>query len=170
MDRDGKGSAMDEYTMRDGSVLSVAGDRAVVRVEREEDCSGCGTCPVKALCHGRDTGHLDVAVPLGPGEKVAPGEKVRIAYRAANPAIASLVMFAPPLAGLIAAGLAAHRLWNGSEARLVIGCLAGLAAGTALTFVLSRSLRALRSEARLAGGLAGGEKPFPELPHESDFA
>lgn len=141
---------MTDYDVREGSVLSVDGSEALVRVDREEDCGGCGSCAVKALCRGRDAGHLDVSVAVPDAEPPAVGERVLIRYRGANPAIASIIMFLPPLANLFLGGYVASRFRSGSDGALLLGCLLGLAAGLVETFLLSRFVPGLRPEAALA--------------------
>lgn len=146
-----KGFAMDEYEIRDGSVLSVDGSEAVVRVDREEECGGCSSCAVKALCRGRDVGHLDVPVPLSGGARPAVGDRVRIAYHGSNPAVAAAIMFLPPLVGLFLGGYLANHFRSGSDGYLLLGCLLGIVAGLAGTFLLSRLVRGMRPEAKLVG-------------------
>ncbi len=150
-----------EYALRDGTVIDVLPGRIVVRVDRnDEECGGCGSCPMKGLCHGRDAGHLDlsVAVPEGGSGPGAPlptlpgkGDRVRIAYCPANAALAALAMFAPALCGLLAGGLAGWRLGNGSDAVLLLGCGFGLAAGVAVSWVLARVSPSLKPKTKLAG-------------------
>lgn len=145
---------MDDYTIREGTVLDVQPDKVMVRIDKEEDCGGCRSCAVRALCQGRDTGHLDL--PLRPVDGVAavPGGRVRVAYRGANPAVAAVIMFVPALIGLFLGGFIGNRFWSGSDGILLAGCLLGLGLGVAATYGISQ-LRSLRPEARLLGGDAG---------------
>lgn len=145
---------MSDFTIREATVLSVAGDGMLVRVDDEDaaDCGGCRSCAMKSLCRGRDDGHLDLLVPRtgGEGEHSA-GDRVRVAYRGANPAVASLIMFLPALAGVMFGGFVANAAFGGGDGVFLAGALGGIAMGIGATFVLARSLSSLRPEIRLAG-------------------
>lgn len=145
---------MDDFTVRDGTVLSVQPDAILVRIDKEEDCGGCRSCAVRALCQGRDGGHLDIPLSPVPGVTAVPGERVRVEYRGANPAVAALIMFVPALIGLFAGGLIGNRYGEGSDGILLLGCLVGLVLGLVVSIVLSKA-RSLRPEARLLGGETG---------------
>lgn len=152
---------MADFTVREATVLSVAGDGLLVRVDDEDaaDHSGCRSCAMKSLCRGRDDGHLELFVSRsgGEGEYLA-GDRVRVAYRGANPAVASLIMFLPALAGVMFGGFVANAAFGGGDGVFLAGALGGAALGVGATFVLSRSLSSLRPEIRLA---AKGDE-FPE--------
>lgn len=143
---------MEDFTVREGTVVAIERDMAVVRIEREEDCGGCRSCAMKALCRGRDTGHMDLVASLAGGAAPSPGTRVQVAYRETNPALAALVMFVPSLLGLFFGGFAANRLWHASDGIFLAGCLVGLLAGLAATFVLYRLSSALKPAARLVDG------------------
>ncbi len=149
------GEEEDEDAVRDGIVIDAPTGGIVVRVDKnDEECGGCGSCAMKGLCHGRDAGHLDLFVPLsGLSDAPAPkkGARVRIAYRPANAALAALVMFVPPLCGLLAGGLAGWRL-AGGDAVLVLGCGAGLAVGTVASVVLARVCPSLKPKTKFLRG------------------
>lgn len=144
--------AMEEYTVRGGAVLRAEGNRLVVGMDRMdggEDCGGCGSCALKSLCRGRDVGRMELEVAVEPGTPIpAVGERVRVAYRGADPAAASLVMFAPALIGLFAGGFAANLVSEG-DAVYLAGAGMGFLLGLAATFAAVRWLPSLRSEAHL---------------------
>lgn len=140
---------MTDFTISEATVLAREADALVVRMDREEaDCGGCGTCAVKALCRGRDGAHFDVRVPVSPDVRAGPGDRVRVAYRGANAAVASLVMFLPALLGVIFGGFAANALVGEGDGVFLLGAAAGFALGVGATFLLAR-LASLRPEARL---------------------
>lgn len=137
-----------DYTVRKGTVLLAGSGGLVVRVERgaDEACGGCRACALRIVCKGGETNRMDISVPAPPGRVYTPGDEVRVAYRGANAAVAAAVMFLPPLAGLSAGGLLAN---GRGDAALLLGCLAGLAAGVGLSWLLSRHARALRPDVRV---------------------
>ncbi|MCC8166700.1 MAG: SoxR reducing system RseC family protein [Planctomycetes bacterium] len=145
---------MDDYTIQDGTVLTVEPGRAVVRVERGgDDCDGCHTCALKALCRGRESKTMDLPVDTnrdgtaaGP---MAPGDQVKVAYRGANQAVAAVILFLPGLIGLFFGGFAANRWWGGEDMTFLAGCLGGLAAGMLFTFIVARTSRSLRPDVRI---------------------
>lgn len=142
----------DEYTVESGTVIGVRPGEAMVRVEKSDaDCGGCRSCAMKSLCRGREVGHFDLPVPISDadGDRVVEGRRVRVAYRPTNAAVAGLVMFVPALVGLFLGGLAGQRLGSGSDAALLIGCFAGLAAGLGVSFAVSRLSSSLKPRVRL---------------------
>ncbi len=140
---------MREETVQDAVVLSVDANRVMVRMAKEEDCGGCHSCALSKLCH-KESDHLDLPVELGIGvQPPRPGETVRVAYRAANAAVAALIMFLPALVGLCFGGFAVNRIWGEGDGLFLAGCLAGLVLGLAVTFAVSRLSTALRPDVRL---------------------
>lgn len=139
---------MEEYIVREGTVLSVDPASVVVRIDKEEECGGCRSCAVRSVCHGRESSHIDISVQPLDGVDNSPGERVRIAYRGANPAVASIIMFVPSLVGLFLGGFAANRIWGESDGLFLAGCFGGLIVGLGLTLALSR-IHSLRPVARL---------------------
>lgn len=140
----------DDYAVKDGTVIRLLPSGAVVRVDKdEEECKGCGVCPMKGLCHGKDAGHLDLPVDIPPGARqaVAADDRVRIAYRPANAALAALVMFVPALAGLLAGGLLGWRLAMG-DAVLVLGCGVGIALGVAVSAAAAKLSPSLKPKTK----------------------
>lgn len=142
---------MREEIVQEAVVLSVAPDRIMVRVDRkDEDCGGCRACALKSLCRGKEADHMDLPVPVdAETPELAPGETVRIAYRAANRAVAALVMFLPALLGVFFGGFAANALAGEGDGIFLLGCFSGLALGVLFTFVAARSSGALKPEIRL---------------------
>lgn len=141
---------MDEdYEVKTGTVASVEPGRLLVRIERDEDCGGCRSCAVKALCGGRGTGHMELPVKFTGDAPAKTGDNVRIAYRAANAGVASIVMFLPALAGLLLGGMAGNRLAPGSDGTLLLGCLAGVVLGVAVSFLLSKTVASLKPDVKL---------------------
>ena len=141
----------DDAKIREGTVLAVEPGRLIVRVDREDDeeCGGCVRCPMRGLCRGRDSGHLDIPVPIASDKTRRVGDRVRVAYREVNPAIASAVLFLPSLTGLFLGGFLAHYFWSGGDGAFLAGCGAGLLAGMAATIAAGRLLRTTEREVRL---------------------
>lgn len=143
---------MREETIQDAVVLSVEPERIMVRIDKSnEDCGGCRACALKILCRGKnDTNHLDLPVPVDAASPhPQPGQTVQVAYRAANAAVAAFIMFLPALLGLFFGGFIANRLAGEGDGIFVLGCLAGVVLGLAVTFVVSRASTALRPDIRL---------------------
>lgn len=128
--------------LKSGTVMRIVGDSAIVRVERDgEDCGGCRSCAVKALCRGRDVNRMELPVRLDSTHSVHVGDTVMIAYHAGRQSVAALVMFFPSLAGLLLGGFAVQRLSGGeSDGLFLAGAAGGLGLGLAVTFALSRLL------------------------------
>lgn len=144
-----------DYVLTTGRVVSVRDGEVVVRVERnEEDCGGCRSCAVKGLCRGRDTGHMDLRVDSVGAPLPGVGDKVGVAYRSTNAALAALAMFLPALLGLLFGGLVGYRLADGGDAVFLVGCVVGFAAGLAVSWLLTRSVSSLRPHARLVDAAA----------------
>jgi Positive regulator of sigma E activity len=142
----------DEYTVESGTIVDVRPGEVVVRIEKSDaDCGGCRSCAMKSLCRGREAGHLDlpVPVPAGGDAPAVEGQRVRIAYRPTNAAVAGLIMFVPSLVGLLLGGLGGYRLGGGSDAILLVGCFAGIAAGIGVSFAISRLSPSLKPSVRL---------------------
>lgn len=139
----------DDYEEKTGSVVAVEPGRLLVRVERTEDCGGCHTCAVRALCRGKDSGHMELPVGFDGAAPAKEGDRVRIAYRPTNAAVASLVMFVPALLGLFLGGLTSYELAPENDGALLIGCLAGFAAGILVSYLLSRTVAGLKPDVKL---------------------
>lgn len=141
---------MADFVERGATVLASEPGELLVRVDQEEaDCGGCACCAVRGLCRGRDAGHFDVRVAVPDGRADKPGDRVTVAYRGANPAVASLVMFLPSLIGVVFGGFVANAVFKPGDSIFLLGALAGLAIGVGLTFLLAR-MPSLRPEVRLA--------------------
>lgn len=150
---------MSEEKIRRGTVIAVEPNRLVVRVEREEeeDCGGCRSCAMKSLCRGRTDGHLDLPVAIPEGMAKSRGDRVTVAYRETNAAVASLLMFLPALLGLFFGGFAANAVFGAGDGIFLAGALGGLAAGLAVTFVVGRVSTALGPVVRLVGGISDAD-------------
>lgn len=141
---------MTDFVVRDATVLATEPGALLVRMDEDaEECGGCGTCAVKALCRGRDGAHFDMRVPVSGERNEKAGDRVRVAYRGANPAVASLVMFLPALVGVVFGGFLTKALLGGGDGIFLLGAFGGLALGFGATFLLARRT-SLRPEARLA--------------------
>lgn len=140
---------MEEQTIREGTVIGQAPGQIMVRIDKEEDCEGCRSCAVKAMCRGREEKYMDVPVPVSGDQPPAKGSPVRISYRAANPALAALIMFLPALVGLSLGGFAAAHLWPGSDVLLLAGCLIGVLVGITVTYAATKTMTSLRPHVRL---------------------
>lgn len=141
----------ESYEEQTGTVIRVESGRLLVRVDRDDaDCGGCRSCAVKALCRGRDSGHMDLPVSFAGAAPAAVGDRVRVAYRSANAAVASLVMFLPSLAGLFFGGFAWQRLAGRTDRNFLLGCLAGFVLGLTVSFAASRKVVRLRLDVKLA--------------------
>ena len=137
----------DYYSVESGTVIRVDGGELVVRIDRSgEDCGGCRSCAMKALCRGRDDGHMDLPV-ASDGAEHSVGDLVKVAYRVANPAVAAGIMFLPSLAGLFLGGFIGHGLQRG-DMYFLAGCFIGLAAGVGVSCLLGR-LKPLKPKTRL---------------------
>lgn len=145
---------MPDYVVKSATVLAVESAGLTVSAESDDaaECDGCSSCAVKTLCRGRDAGRMELTVPVAAGrlDEYAPGEKVWVAYRGANPAVASLVMFLPGLLGVVFGGFVANALIAVGDGVFLAGALGGLGFGVAMTFLLARTVPALRAEAVLS--------------------
>lgn len=150
-------SDADGDELKSGTVMRIVGDRAIVRIERDgEDCGGCRSCAVKALCRGRDVNRMELPVRLDSTRSVHVGDTVMIVYHAGKQGVAALVMFLPSLVGLLLGGFAAQRLFGGEgDGLFLAGAAAGLGLGLAMTFALSRLLP-LGPKAIFAPARSGG--------------
>lgn len=139
----------DGYEKQNGSVLKIETNKFIVRVERDPaDCDGCKTCAVKALCRGKDDGHMELPVPYNGTPPLEKGDAVQIAYRPTNAALAAIVMFLPSLLGLFFGGFIGHWMAGESDSTFLIGCFAGFFLGLALSFILARTIPALRPDVK----------------------
>ncbi len=118
---------------RDGLVVAVQADRALVRFER---VAACGACRVAGLCaSGKDS--RDLPVPVPGGRRLEPGDRVRVGISEASALRATALAYLTPLAGLLAGLLAAAFLGLG-EAGAAGLTLSGLAVGLLAMRPLSR--------------------------------
>lgn len=139
----------DSYEKQTGSVIRIEPGRFIVRVERDDsECGGCHSCAVRGLCRGRDTGHMDLPIAFTGEPPARAGEKVTIAYRASNAAVASFVMFLPALLGLFLGGFIGYRMGESGDGPLIIGCLSGFFGGFAVSWLLAKSIPALQPDVR----------------------
>lgn len=147
---------MTDFEIRDATVLEREPGGLLVRVDDNiTECGGCGSCVVKSLCRGRDGAHFDVRVPVPEGRADKIGDRIRIAYRGANPAIASIVMFLPALVGVLSGGFIANAVFGEADYILLLGAFAGLLLGFGATYALAR-VSPLRPEVRLVDSGEGG--------------
>lgn len=140
----------DSYEVKTGAVIDVLPGQVVVRVERDDaDCGGCRSCAVRGLCRGRDSGHMDLPVAFEGQPPAKTGDQVRIAYRAANAAVAALTMFLPALLGLFFGGFIGHRWFGDSDGMFLAGCLIGFILGLGVSYVLARTVASLKPDVKL---------------------
>lgn len=142
---------MDDLTIREGTIQAVEADRLIVRIEREDaaECGGCCRCPMRGLCRGRDSGHMELPVPFTSDNPHRIGDRVHVAYRKANAAVAAAILFVPALAGLFLGGFLANRLWGEGDGVFLAGCAIGFVLGLAVTFVVNRFFPSLKPSVRL---------------------
>lgn len=114
---------------RIGFVIETDGDRAVVTTERRGICAGCtdrSTCPTDSEIKPET---ITVLNPV----KARPGDNVEIELPGHTELKVSLLIWAVPLAGLIAGAVAGSR-WLPLDSDLAT--LIGAAAGLVLAFSL----------------------------------
>ncbi|MCC8190851.1 MAG: SoxR reducing system RseC family protein [Planctomycetes bacterium] len=141
--------------IREATVIGWSGGQLLVRVQPEE-CGGCGSCALHAVCGGSDRG-FDLTLAASAATDYRPGDRVRIRLKTANPAWAAAVLFLPALAGLLLGGWAAVRLGYAAALPFLVACAGGLSAGLGVTWTLSRCVSWLRTEARLLAPEAAGK-------------
>lgn len=145
---------MSNCAVHAATVMEAGPEGILLRVERErdeEESGGCRSCAMRGLCRGRSDGTFTVAAP--PDSGLAAGDRVSVRYSEANPALASVIMFAPALIGLFAGGFAVGRLTDGGDGMFLAGCLAGLAVGLGVTFLVNRYAASLKPRVRIVGKL-----------------
>lgn len=100
----------------EGTVVSLDGDSAQVRIARRHSCDGCKVC-----------------APLAPGEMILdarnlagarPGERVAIEIAGPDPLLAATLVYMLPILGLIAGCVAGTALTGSEAAGLGIGIAA----------------------------------------------
>ncbi len=146
---------------REGAILSVGPDWLLVRVDEEEfgEGDGCRSCAMRGMCHGRAARGTEVKVPVPDAAKWQPGERVRLRYRQANPALAAVVMFLPALLGLLLGGFAANGLFGAGDGIFLAGSAGGLVLGLLITVAVNRLFPSLGPKAELIGEAGAGSAP-----------
>ncbi len=97
-------NAMSEWIREQGTVLSVTGYEARVRIERQ---STCGSCSARSGCGSgvlsEVLGRKAVEVSIGHPGTLKPGDTVTLGIRDQALVSGALAMYLLPLAGLVAA-------------------------------------------------------------------
>jgi len=158
MPMESPGAVMQEV----GRVLSTAGDKAVVRIPRSKECAGCHGCSMIDPEQGMVA---EVENPLG----ASPGDEVRIQTSGMEGKLkAALLLFAFPMAMLLAGAIASQPLFRGlglTRAAEGLGVLAGLvlmAAAFALVYYTRKRKGAQAPRSRIVAIL--GPSQMGELP------
>lgn len=137
---------------REGVIVSVEPGKLLVRLDPEDagESEGCKCCAMRGMCRGRTSRGMDVKVPVTEADPRRPGERVRLSYHAANPALAAAIMFVPALVGLLFGGFVANWLLGEGDFVFLAGAGGGLVLGVLLTLIASRSIASLGPEVALA--------------------
>lgn len=129
-----------------GTVMELRGHRALIRLDHKKDSHQCRHC---GCCAGDAEGHprlwLDNSLDL------RPEERVRVWLETPNPAVASVVVFVPPLAGAILGGGAGKWIGGEGEIAMMLGGAAGIALGFGLVALLARCVPGLGKGTRILG-------------------
>lgn len=136
---------------REGVITAVGPDRLTIRLDRKDEAavSACGSCAMKSLCHSRAAEGAELILRTTDVEGRRPGDRVRLAYREANPALAAGILFLPALAGLMTGGFAAERFFGQGNGTFLCGAFGGFLLGLAITFGVNRLVPSLRPKAEL---------------------
>lgn len=121
---------------RNGQVIAVHGNHAVVRFERE---AACGACRVAGLCASGKHAQ-DLPVRLDERDQVLAGDQVRVGLDTDIALRATLLAYLVPLAGLLL-GLLTSALFRLTDAGAVGLALCGLALGLLVMRRLARQPR-----------------------------
>jgi positive regulator of sigma E activity len=132
----------------EGVITEAAGGTVTVGLETGSEHAACGGCAAKKFCGPDKFRRRLIRLENGGDSPGRAGERVRLACLSPNPALAALVLFSPPLAGIFLGGALARSL-SGGEAAFLSAVLAGFAGGLALAFFCARRFPALRSRFRL---------------------
>ena len=92
-------------TVSQGSVIAINGNRATVKLS---DGGGCGNCPSRDKC--RDTGHMQMEVPIPPHIKLNVNDRVLLTFSDSPVAAMALLVYLLPLICLIAGAAIGNRL------------------------------------------------------------
>jgi len=97
-----------------GVVITVRGDRALVRLTASGGCEGCGACSSTSGC----IHELEAAT----ADPVEPGWRVLVEVSSVGAALSALLVFALPLVGLVG-GVVVGSRWGGggTAAPLLVG-------------------------------------------------
>ncbi|MCL2000649.1 MAG: SoxR reducing system RseC family protein [Planctomycetes bacterium] len=146
---------MTNCNLREGAVISIGLDRLRVRLDPEaarDENGGCRSCAMRGWCRGRWSGSGEVTVTVTDmnAAKRCLGERVRLHYVQANPALAAIILFVPALVGLALGAFAAAWLFGGEDKVFLIGAGCGFALGLLVTFAINRLSLSLRPIIKLA--------------------
>lgn len=92
-------------TVSQGSVIVIKGGRATIKLS---DGGGCGNCPSRDKC--KDTGHMQMEVPVPPHMMLNVNDRVLLAFSDTPAAVAALVVYLLPIVCLIAGAIIGDRL------------------------------------------------------------
>ncbi len=146
MGNHGKDGA-DRYHAEIGRVVEVRGGRAIVEIElpagvgSKPECAHCGLCSAAGSGAGAKP-ELLASVPAD--LRLAPGDRVELRLRLANPGKAGVILLGLPLAAFIGAMLLANWIWKSEPAMMACGF--GALAGAFLVLHLVSRRRGARAE------------------------
>ena len=135
-----------------GVVRSVEDGYVVVQaaVERAKADFCHSKCKVCTHCEKEEDARIDLHVAVEAGERPEAGQEVMVEYERRDPALAAILFFLPPLAGLATGGYILAGILSGGDGMFLVGAFAGFVAGGLLSWGFSRSFpRLLRPEARI---------------------
>lgn len=92
-------------TVSQGRVIVINGNRATVKLG---DGGGCGSCPSRDKC--KDTGHMQMEVPVPPHIHLKINDRVLLAFSDSPVAAAALVVYLLPIVCLIVGAIIGARL------------------------------------------------------------
>jgi positive regulator of sigma E activity len=116
---------------QEGVVITVRGERALVRLSARGGCEGCCACSSTSGC----TQELEAVTT----EPVEAGWRVLVEVSSAGAALSALLVFALPLVGLVGGVIVGSRWGGGTAAPLVLG-FGALVALFAVAVVVERAV------------------------------
>ncbi|MFC1592295.1 SoxR reducing system RseC family protein [Thermodesulfobacteriota bacterium] len=134
--------------IKQAHVIAVENGSAIIRVclERQE-CAGCQSCSAGQKTP-KDSKELVLALQVDEGVRV--GDNLEIDLALPDQLLAAILVFVPPMLGMIIGAAGARLLYPASGSAVVIGSIAGFLAGFGLTGLFERmiSRRPLRATLR----------------------
>ena len=117
---------------RGGRVVGFDGGQALVRLEASSGCGGCGS---RGTCASGGNAAQVIRMDLPAGTE--PGDRVTLSLPSSSVALAALLGYLLPPAGLLVGAVGAATRYEG-DAAAVLGAGLGLVAGLLLARLISR--------------------------------